>query len=224
MTKLVFLVEEPSMADLLDGLLPRLFPALRFQCVPHDGKQDLEKSIPRKLRAWREPGVRFVVARDQDSADCRQVKARLADLCRNAGRADVLVRVVCRELEAWYIGDPEALVRAFPEARRRRRMLRELSRARYRNPDTVGRPSDRLRDRSLNSRNAWGQGAWRTTCRERTVPAAFRSSWRESSACITRTPAAPDHECDARVVVQRGYLANKVPWLPLEPLVSPEPE
>ena len=71
MTKLVFLVEEPSMADLLDGLLPRLFPALRFQCVPHDGKQDLEKSIPRKLRAWREPGVRFVVTRDQDSADCR---------------------------------------------------------------------------------------------------------------------------------------------------------
>ena len=132
------------MADLLDGLLPRLFPALRFQCVPHDGKQDLEKSIPRKLRAWREPGVRFVVARDQDSADCRQVKARLANLCRNAGRADVLVRVVCRELEAWYIGDPEALVRAFPEARRRRRMLRELNRARYRNPDTVVRPSEAI--------------------------------------------------------------------------------
>ena len=142
MTKLVFLVEEPSMADLLDGLLPRLFPALQFQCVPHDGKQDLEKSIPRKLRAWREPGVRFVVARDQDGADCRQVKTRLADLCRNAGRADVLVRVACRELEAWYIGDPEALVQAFPEARRPLR--RELNRARYRNPDTVVRPSEAI--------------------------------------------------------------------------------
>ena len=118
MTKLVFLVEEPSMADLLDGLLPRLFPALRFQCVPHDGKQDLEKSIPRKLRAWREPGVRFVVARDQDSADCRQVKARLIELCRNGGRSDALVRVVCRELEAWYVGDPEALVQAFPGVRK----------------------------------------------------------------------------------------------------------
>ena len=29
-TKLVFLVEEPSMADLLDRLLPRLFPELSF--------------------------------------------------------------------------------------------------------------------------------------------------------------------------------------------------
>ena len=142
MTKLVFLVEEPSMADLLDGLLPRLFPALRFQCVPHDGKQDLEKSIPRKLRAWREPGVRFVVARDQDSADCRQVKARLIELCRNGGRSDALVRVVCRELEAWYVGDPEALVQAFPGARRP--LLRELRRARYRNPDTVVRPSEAI--------------------------------------------------------------------------------
>ena len=142
MTKLVFLVEEPSMADLLDGLLPRLFPDLWFQCIPHDGKQDLERSIPRKLRAWGEPDVRFVVARDQDSGDCRQVKARLTDLCRSAGRPDTLVRVVCRELEAWYVGDPEALVQAFPESRRR--PLRELNRARYRNPDTVVRPSEAI--------------------------------------------------------------------------------
>ena len=142
MTKLVFLVEESSMADLLDDLLPRLFPALRFQCIPHDGKQDLERSIPRKLRAWREPDVRFVVARDQDRADCRQIKTRLVDLCRQAGRPDTLVRVVCWELEAWYIGDPEALARAFPEARKHR--LRELNRARYRNPDTVVQPSDAI--------------------------------------------------------------------------------
>lgn len=142
MRKLVFLVEEPSMADLLDGLLPRLFPALRFQCIPHDGKQDLERSIPRKLRAWREPGVRFVVARDQDSADCRRVKENLAMLCRNAGRPDTLVRVVCRELEAWYVGDPQGLVQAFPESRRR--PLRELNQARYRDPDTVVRPSEAI--------------------------------------------------------------------------------
>ena len=142
MMKLVFLLEEPSMADLLDGLLPRLFPALRFQCIPHEGKQDLERSIPRKLRAWREPGVHFVVARDQDSGDCRRVKARLTDLCREGGRTDALVRVVCRELEAWYIGDPEALAQAFPEARRR--ALRELNRARYQNPDTVVRPSEAI--------------------------------------------------------------------------------
>ena len=65
MNRVVFLVEEYSMTELLDGLLPRLFPELVFQCVPHHGKGDLEKSITRKLRGWREPGVRFVVCARQ---------------------------------------------------------------------------------------------------------------------------------------------------------------
>ena len=140
MTKLVFLVEEPSMADLLEHLLPRLFPELQFQCVPHEGKSDLAKSIPRKLRAWREPGVRFIVMRDQDGADCRTVKDQLVALCHGAGRGDVLVRVVCRELEAWYIGEPEALVGAFPSAGGR--VQRELHRQKFRNPDEVVKPSE----------------------------------------------------------------------------------
>ncbi len=41
------------MRVLLNGLLPRLFPGLPFKCVKHEGKTDLERSIPRKLRAWR---------------------------------------------------------------------------------------------------------------------------------------------------------------------------
>lgn len=64
--RVVFMLEEYSMKVLLEGLLPRLFPDLAFLCVPHDGKGDLEKSLPKKLRAWREPGVRFVVVRDND--------------------------------------------------------------------------------------------------------------------------------------------------------------
>jgi hypothetical protein len=80
MSRIVFLTEEYSMKVLLDGLLPRLAPGLRFLCVPHEGKQDLEKSIPKKLRAWREPGVRFVVLRDNDGGDCRGLKDRLAAL------------------------------------------------------------------------------------------------------------------------------------------------
>ena len=142
MNRIVFLLEEDSMRILLEGLLPRLFPELLFQCVPHEGKQDLEKSIPRKLKAWREPGVRFVVIRDQDSADCHQVKTNLVQLCQSTGRRDVLVRVACRELEAWYIGEPQALKQAFPATRPS--ALRELSKRRYQNPDTVVRPSNTI--------------------------------------------------------------------------------
>jgi hypothetical protein len=86
MSRLVFFLEEYSMKVLLEEMIPRVFPGIGYLCVPHEGKQDLEKSVPRKLRAWREPGVRFVVVRDNDGSDCRALKARLVDLCRGVGR------------------------------------------------------------------------------------------------------------------------------------------
>ena len=127
------------MADLLNVLLHRLFPGLAFRCIEHEGKQDLEKSVVRKLRAWREPGVQFVVMRDQDAADCHAVKARLQDLCKRGGHPDALVRLVCRELEAWYLGDVESLVGAFPGSAERLR--KELRKSRFRNPDRVVGPA-----------------------------------------------------------------------------------
>ena len=130
------------MANFLDELLPRLFSNLSFQCVPHRGKAHLEQSIPRKLRAWREPGVRFVVMRDQNSGDCHVVKARLRDRCEQGGRTDALVRIVCRELEAWYVGDEEALAAAFPDAQKRIR--RELRKRRFDDPDKVVQPAKAL--------------------------------------------------------------------------------
>ena len=130
------------MADFLDGILPRFFPQLQFQCVPHNGKQDLAKSVPRKLRAWREPGVRFVAMQDQDNGDCRDIKGTLVELCRRAERPDAVVRIVCRELEPWYAGDIDALSRAFPQAREA--ALRKLRGARFRNPDAVVQPAKAL--------------------------------------------------------------------------------
>lgn len=125
------------MKVLLDGLLPRLFPGLPFLCVPHEGKQDLEKSIPRKLRAWREPGVRFCVIRDNDGSDCQKVKESLASLCEQGGRKDTVVRIACQEMEAWYFGAPDALADTFGDER-----LRLLAaRARFRDPDAIVQPA-----------------------------------------------------------------------------------
>ena len=59
MSRAVFLLEEDSMKALPDGVLPRLFPDLIFQCLLHDSTGNPEKSISRKLRSRREPGVRF---------------------------------------------------------------------------------------------------------------------------------------------------------------------
>ena len=156
MSRIVLLLEEYSMKVLLNSLLPRLFPNIEFLCVPHEGKNDLEKSIPRKLRAWREPGVRFVVVRDNDGADCRALKAELVKLCSDGGRDDTLVRIACQELEAWYFGDPESLAEAFDEP-----PLRTIgNKARFRDPDSVQQPATALAELAPAFQKVWEHAPW----------------------------------------------------------------
>ncbi len=140
MSRIVFLVEERSMAEFLKVWLKRTYPKVPFLCVPHEGKSNLLKSIPRKLRAWHEPGARFVVIIDNDGRDCEDLKSKLLALCHESGRHDTLVRIACQELEAWYIGDPEALAAAFGD----HGLPNRLRKARFRKPDDIPRPSDEL--------------------------------------------------------------------------------
>ncbi|MDR2128089.1 MAG: DUF4276 family protein [Burkholderiaceae bacterium] len=140
--KLIFLLEELSMKTLLDNLLPRLFPGWEeqkhFLCVAHQGKSDLDKSIPRKLKAWRSPQeqVIFVIVRDNDGADCIKQKQELRDKCLQAGRPDTLIRLVCQELESWYLGDLDALDKAFDA-----KVNIPKNRKRFANPDAWQKPS-----------------------------------------------------------------------------------
>lgn len=128
------------MKEVLDILLPQILPDdVSFRTVPHDGKGDLETSIPRKLKAWQEPDTKFVVVRDQDSADCMMVKRDLQQLCKPSGR-EVLIRIACRELEAWYFGDLAAVSRAYG-----RDVTGLANKAKYRNPDKIGNPKQELK-------------------------------------------------------------------------------
>lgn len=145
--RLILLVEEPSMKVLLDGLLPRLFPGWQkgthFLCVPHEGKSDLDKSAPRKLKEWKFPGDRFVIVRDNDNADCVVLKARYVAVCHASGRPETLVRLVCQELESWYLGDLHAMAQAFVQPNLDSPGLRK----RFAEPDRWQKPSaevDRL--------------------------------------------------------------------------------
>ena len=129
------------MRVLLDDWLPRIFPGWvdgqHFQCVPHEGKSDLDRSIPRKLTAWRIPGDRFVIVRDNDNADCIELKARLRTLCARNGHPNTLIRLVCQELESWYLGDLAALAEAFDQPK----ADTAAHRKRFTLPDTWEKPS-----------------------------------------------------------------------------------
>jgi hypothetical protein len=55
-----------------------------------------------------------VESHDQDTNDCKQLRRQLSKLCNEAGHPDVLVRIACYELEAWYCGDLDALGQVYP--------------------------------------------------------------------------------------------------------------
>ena len=139
--RLVFMVEERSMKELLEVMLPKLLPE-DFETpiiVPHNGKRDLAKSIPVKLRAWQNPEDRFIIVHDQDSSDCVQLKAALKSLCENS-RNDCLIRIVCTELESWYFGDLAAVSCAYGKDFTPLGLKRK-----YRTPDKISNAKQELR-------------------------------------------------------------------------------
>lgn len=170
MSRLVFLVEERSMAEFLQIWVPRAFPGLLFKCVPHAGKSDLMKSIPRKLKAWREPGARFVIIIDNDNRGCEELKTQLLKSCRDGGREDALIRIACQELEAWYLGDPQALAAAFADPT----LPDRLKKPRFRNPDTLPKPSkDLARLIPAFQKVSGARAVARYIDRERNISASF---------------------------------------------------
>ncbi len=112
MSEIVFFLEEPSAEAMLEGFLPKILPhGLNYRCIVFEGKQDLEKQLIKRMRGYRMPNAKFVVIRDQDSADCKIIKKVLVKKCSEAKKPNFLVRIACHELESWYLADLSAVER-----------------------------------------------------------------------------------------------------------------
>ena len=141
MKTLVFFLEEPSAKEMLDCLLPKILNQdTSYRCIVFQGKQDLEKSLPKRLRGWQHPDSVFIIIRDQDSGDCRTIKQNLVSLCQQAGKANALVRIACHELESFYLGDLKAVekglgINGIASAQEKRK---------FRAPDMLPHPADEL--------------------------------------------------------------------------------
>lgn len=139
---IVFFVEEPSMKICLDAIMKKVFPDrpdVVCQYIAFQGKDDLEKRLPIKLKGWSMPDTKFVVVRDQDEEDCVKLKERLVELSSGYGR-DVLVRIVCHELEAWYFGDLRAVDEAYGT-----KLEKLAGKKRFRDPDAIHHPKRELK-------------------------------------------------------------------------------
>lgn len=141
MMTLVFLLEEPSAREMLQGILPKLLPDdVRPFFIVFNGKQDLEKQLVRKMKLWNKPNSRFIVMRDQDAGDCRKIKDNLLVKCQEAGKPDAVVRIACRELESFYLGDLQAVEQGLEM----KGLAKMQSQRQYRDPDSFPSPANKL--------------------------------------------------------------------------------
>lgn len=137
------LVEEQSMEETLKILLPRMLPPeTTYRILSFQGKQNLLKQLPARLRGykWISDDYRIVVLLDEDRQSCVDLKQQLENSAQLAGlstktsaggsRYQVLNRIVVEELEAWFLGDIEAMRLAYPN-------LPEALPRRFNNPDAV---------------------------------------------------------------------------------------
>lgn len=141
------LVEESSMKNFLYGILPKILPEgyqLNGNCFirEHEGKQDLKKSIPKKVKAYQHYSipVKVIIIHDKDSSDCRVLKIGLEELVNTNSNIPSLIRIACQELEAWYLGDMDAIENVYPQFKADRYRNWSI----FRNPDTCN-ASDELR-------------------------------------------------------------------------------
>jgi hypothetical protein len=143
MTELVVFVEEESARIVIESLANRFAPGRIVRVLPHDGKMDLRKSFPRKIRAWQHPpDVRFLILYDNDGADCLHLKRELTAQIDEARRERTRIRIVMQALEAWYLGDEQALLIAGLISEKVAQTMQQ--KVRFRDPDAIPDPKSVL--------------------------------------------------------------------------------
>lgn len=144
---LEILVEEPSLAEALNHLLPKMLSQeIEVQIHNFRGKENLLKELPKRLKGyqtWIPEHWKIVVLIDEDRQDCHQLKQKLEDIAQQAGfitktfstkgqKFQVLNRIIIEELESWFFGDINAIRQAYPKV-----SPNLTNQKQYRNPDTI---------------------------------------------------------------------------------------
>ena len=138
---IVLFTEEASMTPVLKRVMqatrPSAIEGVDWIIIAHRGKPDLHKNLVRKMREWNYGNPHFIILQDNDGGDCYHSKKKILELCTQTNKP-YHVRIVCQELESWFIGDLNAVEKAFPKSH----ATKEARRPKFCNPDTLNKPSE----------------------------------------------------------------------------------
>lgn len=139
MMHIEFLVEDSSGARLLQHLVPKLTEhggtSITYRIHSYKGigkipsndsfsttdarKRILLNRLPAILKGYaKTPGIdAIVVLVDSDRKDCSRFLKELQSIASMSGHPNTLFRIAIEEVEAWYLGDHEAIKAAYGKAR-----------------------------------------------------------------------------------------------------------
>jgi hypothetical protein len=160
--RLIVFVEEQSAEAALGQILPKLLGDVEFKIHPFQGKMDLLKKLPCRLKAysaWLPETWAILVLVDLDNGDCQDLKIRLEEMAAKAGlrskgvvgegrRFQVVHRIAIEELEAWFFGDWLAVQLAYPRA-----LPTIPEKLKYRDPDAIAGGTWEALERILKKAN-----------------------------------------------------------------------
>ncbi|MDM8560670.1 DUF4276 family protein [Candidatus Parabeggiatoa sp. HSG14] len=134
---IVFLVEDYSMRKFLEGVLPRLgFEEHLFEIKHHRGKEDLISHLDNTIPTLSKRAQQIIVIIDRDKQDCIALKNKIKEKMVRCS-CEYKVRIACYELEAWFLGDMEAIAKCSP----RFKANSFQGKKKYRDVDNIEKPS-----------------------------------------------------------------------------------
>ncbi len=158
----------------LQNLIPQIVGDITLSFHVFNGKRNLLRNVETRLRGYASmlktwDAAAIVVLIDEDRENCKDLKRKLERAAHvtglgtlsapRQGTVRVLNRVVVEELEAWFFGDPEAVVAAYPRVKRR-----TFPQSALRDPDSVGGGTWEALERLLNKHNYHVGGLRKVDC------------------------------------------------------------
>jgi len=134
---IVFLVEDLSMRKFLEGILLRLgFESHHFRIKHHQGKEDLIRNLDKVVKKESKEANFLFVLVDQDKRNCYEFKKEIKEKMQNCA-CNYKIRIACYELEAWFLGDMDAIKQCSQKFKPDFFRNKE----KYRNIDSLPKPS-----------------------------------------------------------------------------------
>ncbi len=132
-----FLVEDYSMRKFLEGILPRLgIDESFFEIKHHRGKEDLINNLNKIIPSLSKRAQQIIVLIDQDKQNCVKLKNKIKEKMAWCS-CEYKIRIACYELEAWFLGDMEAIAKCSPRFNARFFQGKK----KYRDVDNIEKPS-----------------------------------------------------------------------------------